>query len=159
MDSFNSVYTDLQVQYDEDAYILKELEIILAGYASNIDVEDTLMDLGERSGIEDIASFANVFKICYRKGGNIKDTIRSTHEILSDKMEMSEDIETVVTSSKMEQNLMLVMPIALIGMIKMISEDFAKNFVTPAGLIATTVGVVMFVAAYYIGKMVLDIKM
>ena len=29
--------------------------------------------------------------------GNIKDVIRSTHEILTDKMEIAEDIETVVT--------------------------------------------------------------
>lgn len=157
-DSFKTIYDDLKVQYEEDAYILKELEIIISGMANNIDVEDILEDFGRRSGIGDIESFANVFKICYRKGGNIKDTIRSTHEILSDKMEIAEDIETVVTGSKNEQNIMVIMPIILIGMIKFMSEDFANNFTTPTGIMSTTVAIGMFVASYFIGKSVLNIK-
>lgn len=157
-DSFHSVYEDLKVQYDEGAYILKELEVIISGMANNIDIEDILADFGARSGAEDIESFANVFKICYRKGGNIKDTIRNTHNILSEKMEISEDIETVVTANKTEQNIMLVMPIMLIAMIKFMSPDFAANFTSMAGIAATTVAVAMFVASYYIGKKVLNIK-
>ena len=158
VDSFRAVYEDLKIQYDESADILKELEIILSGMDNNVAIEDLLQDFGTRSGIEDIYSFANVFKICYRKGGNIKDTIRNTHAILSDKMEISEDIETIVTANKNEQNIMMVMPIGLVGMIKMLSADFAANFATPAGIIATTIGVGLFVASYYVGKMVLDIK-
>ena len=157
-DSFHSVYEDLKIQYDEGAYILKELEVIISGMANNIDIEDLLHDFGERSGAEDISSFANVFKICYRKGGNIKDTIRNTHAILSEKMEINEDIETIVTSNKTEQYIMMVMPIMLIAVIKLMSPDFAANFTTPAGIIATTIAIVMFVASYFIGRAILDIK-
>lgn len=157
-DSFVSVYEDLKVQYDSDAYILKELEVVISGIHNNIAIEDVLEDFGKRSDNDDILSFANVFKISYRKGGNIKDIIRNTHEILSDKMAIAEDIETLVTSNKMEQNIMIVMPIALIGVIKMMSPEFAANFVTPTGIISTTVSIVIFVVAYYIGKSVLNIK-
>lgn len=157
-DSFMSVYEDLKVQYDSDAYILKELEVVISGIHNNIAIEDVLEDFGKRSDNDDILSFANVFKISYRKGGNIKDIIRNTHEILSDKMAIAEDIETLVTSNKMEQNIMIVMPIALIGVIKMMSPEFAANFVTPTGIISTTVSIVIFVVAYFIGKSVLNIK-
>lgn len=157
-DSFLSVYEDLKIQYDEEAYILKELELVIAGIHNNIAIEDVLEDFGNRSANDDIKSFANVFKISYRKGGNIKDIIRNTHGILSDKMEIAEDIETLVTSNKMEQNIMIVMPIALIALIKMMSPEFAANFVTPSGIASTTVSVVIFVVAYFIGKSVLDIK-
>jgi tight adherence protein B len=74
-------------------------------------------------------------------------------------MEISEDIETLVTSTKMEQNIMLVMPIALISIIKMMSPEFAANFVTPTGIISTTISIVIFVVAYFIGTAVLEIKM
>ena len=158
VDSFHSVYDDLKVQYDEDAYILKELEIVLSGMANNIDIEELLADFGVRSGNDDIYSFANVFKICYRKGGNIKETIRSTHEILSDKMEISEEIETIVTSNKTEQNIMVMLPIALIGVIKLMSPDFADNFVTATGIISTTIAIILFVISYYVGRAVLNIK-
>lgn len=158
-DAFFSVYEDMKVQYDSDAYIIKELEILLSGIRNNVAPEIILGDFGKRSGIDDIKSFANVFKICYRKGGNIKDVIRNTHSILSDKMEIAEEIETIVTSTKTEQNIMLVMPIALIAIIKMMSPEFAANFVTPTGIISTTISIVIFVVAYFIGKSVLEIKM
>lgn len=157
-DSFFGVYEDLKIQYEEDAYILKELEVIISGIHNNVAIEDVLEDFGNRSGIDDIQSFANVFKISYRKGGNIKEIIRNTHNILNDKMEIAEDIETLVTSNKMEQNIMIFMPIALVGIIKMMSPEFAANFVTPTGIISTTVSIVIFVIAYFIGKTVLDIK-
>lgn len=158
VDSFHSAYEDLKIQYDEDAYILNELTIILSGMANNVDIEELLLDFGRRSGNDDIVSFANVFQICYRKGGNIKETIRATYEILSDKMEISQDIETVVTSSKMDQNIMLVMPVVLIGAIKMMSPDFAANFVTPSGILATTLAVGIFAGSYVFGKKILEIK-
>lgn len=157
-DAFLGVYEDLKIQYEDDAYILKELEVIISGIHNNIAIEDVLEDFGKRSDNDDIQSFANVFKISYRKGGNIKDIIRNTHNILSDKMEISDDIETLVTSNKMEQNIMILMPIALIGVIKMMSPEFAANFVTPTGIISTTVSIAIFVVAYFIGKSVLDIK-
>lgn len=157
-DSFISVYSDLKIQYDSDAFILKELEVIISGIHNNIAIEDVLDDFGKRSGNEDIKSFANVFRISYRKGGNIKDIIRNTQEILSDKMNIAEDIETLVASNKTEQNIMVVMPIILVGTIKLMSPEFAANFVTPAGLISTTVGLITFVIAYFVGKQILNIE-
>lgn len=157
-DSFSAVYEDLKIQYEADSYILKELEIILAGIRHNVPVEDILMDFGVRSGISDIDTFANVFNISYRKGGNIKDVIRNTHNIISEKIEITEDIETTVTSGKTDQKIMLVMPIALISIIKFMSPEFAENFATPTGIIATTIAIVCFVGAYFLGKTMLDIK-
>lgn len=157
-DSFAAVYEDLKIQYDSDAYIVKELEIILEGIRHNVPVEDIIMDFGDRSGIDDIKTFANVFNISYRKGGNIKDVIRNTHSIISEKIEIAEDIETTVTSGKMDQKIMLVMPIALISIIKFMSPEFAANFATPAGIASTTIAVVCFVGAYFLGKSMLDIK-
>lgn len=157
-DSFISVYDDLRIQYDSDAFIIKELEVIISGIQNNIALEDLLEDFGKRSDNDDILSFATVFKISYRKGGNIKDVIRNTHSILSEKMEISEDIETLVTANKTEQNIMIAMPILLIGIIKMMSPEFAANFTTPSGIISTTLAIIVFVVAYFIGKAVLNIS-
>ncbi len=157
-DSFINVYEDLKVQYDEDAYIIRELEVILESIRNNIDIEDALMDLGVRSGIDDIKSFANVFKLSYRKGGNIKDIIRNTHEIISEKMEIEEDIKSMVSSNKREQNMMTVMPVGIVGIIKLMSGDFGANFSTGIGVLSTTIGVVIFVISYFLGKSILDIK-
>ena len=159
VDSFHAVYDDMRIQFEEDAFIVKELEVILSGMANNFDVEDLMEDLGNRSGNDDIVSFANVFRISYRKGGNLKDTINATHSILSDKMEIKEEIETMVSASKMEQTVMLFMPVALIGIMKSMSPDFAANFASPAGVASTTIAIGLFIVSYFVGRKILNIKL
>ena len=159
VDSFHAVYDDMRIQFEEDAFIVKELEVILSGMANNFDVEDLMEDLGNRSGNDDIVSFANVFRISYRKGGNLKDTINTTHSILSDKMEIKEEIETMVSASKMEQTVMIFMPVGLIGIMKSMSPDFAANFATPAGIASTTIAIALFIVSYFVGRKILNIKL
>ena len=155
-DSFKAAYDDLNNQYEEGAFILNELKVINAGIANGVNAEDLLRDFGRRSGIPDIEDFANVFEISYRRGGSIKDVIRNTYEILSDKMQISEEIETMITGSKSELNLMLVLPLAMILLIKSSSPEFSANFVTPAGLASTTIALVFTAAAYLVGRKILD---
>ena len=158
LNSFSSVYDDLKNQYSEDDFIIKELEVILAGIQSNVNIEDMLKDFGKRSGISDIESFAGVFDVCYRKGGNIQDVVQSAHTIISKKMEIREDIETIVSGNKLDQKVMAVMPIGIIGIIKAMSPDFASNFVSPIGIISTTIAIILFVVSYFVGKKIMEIK-
>ena len=158
IDAFQNVYEDLKVQYGEEADIVYEISIILSGIRNNHTVEEMLKDFGWRSGVDDIMSFSQVFEICYRKGGNIKDIVRNTHSILSDKMRISEDIETQITAAKNENNIMIVMPVILIGMIKSMSPDFASNFASISGVIATLVSLGLFILSYIIGRKLMEIK-
>lgn len=157
-DSFRAARDDLGIIYSQDAAIIKELDVILNGIANNVDVEKSLLDFGVRSGVDDITSFANVFETCYRKGGNIKDVIKNTQQILTEKMEVEQEIQTIVTGSKNEQMIMTVLPIALVAIIKLMSPEFASNFTTPAGILSTTIAVILFVVAYCVGNVVLAIK-
>ena len=154
--------TDIYSQLTSDSYTVKDGDAV-DGIAYVIESYGLIVNktLLEKAGytVDDIKSFASVYEICYRKGGNLRDVINNTHSIISDKMEIMEEIETMVASNKMEQNLMIVMPVGLIGMIKMMSPDFGDNYATVSGVIATTLGVICFVASYYIGKKILDIKL
>lgn len=158
-DSFQGIYGDMKIQYGKNAYIVYEIQVILAGVNNNIPIEDLLMHFGRRSGVKDIENFAQVFSTAFRKGGNLKDIIQNTHEIIHDKMSIEMDIESVVASNKMEQNIMIVLPILLVGFIKMTSPEFASNFASGSGIVATTIAIGCFVAAYFIGQKILDIKL
>lgn len=159
IDSFRSVEQDLRLQYEENAYILYELQVIMTGIHNNIDIETLLNDFGRRSGVEDIESFANVFQICYRQGGNLKQVIRNTHSIINDKMEIESEIKTMVATNNMQQKIMIVVPIVLVALIKSMSPEFAANFATTTGILATTFAIVMFVVAYFVGKKILEIRL
>ena len=155
--AFMSAKTDLLVQYPENAFIVNEVNQIIDGFNNNIPIEEMLMNLGVRSGIKDISDFGKVFETAYRKGGSIKDIVRNTHEILSTKYQLEMEIQTKITSNKNEQNIMMVMPVVIVGMVKMMGGDFADNFTTPSGLLFTTIGIGLFILAYYIGQSILKI--
>lgn len=156
--AFIAAREDLLVQYQPDAFIVQEVDNIISGIKNNIDVGSMLINFGERSGIQDIRTFGRVFETAYSKGANLKDVVRNSHLILSNKCEIETEIETKVASSKNEQNIMIIMPIVLVAMLKMSGGDFAQNFTTPMGMVCTTIAIGAFVGAYFIGRKILKIE-
>lgn len=157
-DSLNAVYFDLQSQYSDEAYIVVEVQEILNGVNNNIPIETMLEDFGIRSGVDDIVNFANVFATCYRTGGDIKSIVRRTTEIISEKVMISSEIETTITSNKMQMNVMNVLPIVIILLMRLMSKDFANSFSTIIGVVGLTVSAGLTIAAYKVGQKIMDIK-
>jgi len=159
-DAFKSSYDDLKIQYTDEDFILIELTNILSGINNNINIEVLLVNFGERSGIDDILSFADVFDTCYRKGGNIKEVIKNTYDVINDKIEVAMEIDTVVTEKKTEHTVMTIMPVGLVTIMRVFGGgDTAKNFSSVMGIMANTIAIVIFVIAYFVGKKILDIKL
>ena len=84
--------------------------------------------------------------------------IQNANDIMRDKFDIQEDIETSMTSGKSELRMMMVMPVLMIGMFKGMSPDFGANFTTPAGIMSTTISLVIYGVAYFIGSKIMDIK-
>lgn len=156
--AFAAALEDMKLQYSEKDYIVQEMEEIISGTRQNIGIEVMLKDFAERSGNEDIMSFADVFEICYRKGGDMNFVIQRTNSVISDKMAVADEIETKLTSNKMQHNVMSLMPIALVAMLRFTNDSFATNFATLAGVAANTVAIGIFVGAYFYGNKIVEIK-
>lgn len=158
LNAFNSALIDLKMQYTESDYIIIELQEIIDCMGSNVNAEEAMHFFGERSGIEDIQTFADVFEICYRRGGDMKRIVRRTYDVISDKMAINDEIETKLTSNKMQHNTMSVMPIAVVALLRVTNASFAESFATVQGVLVNTVAIVIFVSAYKYGKKIIDIK-
>ena len=158
VDSISNAYNDLLMQYSADAYIVKEVNEMIVGINNNISIEDLIKDFGIRSGIQDVANFAIVFETAYRTGGNMKDIIRRTADIISEKTIISAEIETKLTSNKTQISVMNIVPVGIVLMLRLSSTDFAESFASPIGVIAMTIGVAIFVASYKIGQKIMDVK-
>ncbi|MBQ9766446.1 MAG: type II secretion system F family protein [Lachnospiraceae bacterium] len=156
--AFESAAADLSMQYNENEYIVLELNEIINGIKQNINVEVMLENFGIRSGNEDIVSFADVFSVCYRKGGDMNSVIHRTHSVISEKMAIADEIETKLTANKMQHNVMSIMPIVVVAMLKFTNDTFAKNFATVTGVLVNTVAIGIFIGAYVYGNKIVDIK-
>jgi len=157
-DSLLSAYNDLKTEFSEDAYIVAEVKEMIDGMQNNIAIEDMMAALGERSSIEDIKNFGVVFELCYRAGGNMKDIVRRTSDIISEKIEIESEIETALTSNKSQFSVMMIIPVGLVFMMRFMMTGFAESFATIPGIIAITISVGIFIGAYKLGNKIMDIK-
>ena len=108
--AFKRVYSDLKTLYGEDAEISGEFRMIGRGLNNNMVLETLLMDFGERSGIEDIKDFADIFGIAKRTGGNLKEIISDTADAISTKTEMRRELRILISEKQFEQRIMSVIP-------------------------------------------------
>lgn len=157
-ESLVSACGDLKVEYSEKAYIVEEVKEIIHGMQNNIPIEDMMKSFGERSNIDDIRNFGTVFEICYRAGGNMKDIVRKTNHIISEKIEIANEIETALASNKAQFSAMMVIPVVLMLMFRTMSSSFAAGFATLPGILAITVAIGLFFTAYKLGQKIMDIK-
>ena len=68
-----------------------------------------------------------MFETAYRKGGNIKEIIQNTQQIIVDKMEIENEIETMVSANQMEQKIMMIMPVMIVGTVSYTHLDVYKR--------------------------------
>lgn len=154
--AFADAYGDMVQIYGKEADIAKELEIILMGINSNINVERLLMDFADRSEQEDISSFADVFEVSIRQGANIKDIISATRDIINDKIEIELEIGTMLAGNKNELNIMMIMPLIIIVSMEGLGNGMTEN--SWLNVVIKLIALGIFAGAYMIGKKLTDIK-
>lgn len=112
--AFRESLPDMRRLYGDKAYICQEIELINRGLVINITLEELLDDLGKRSGAEEIIEFAEVISIAKRSGGSIPEIIRSSAQLIRQKVEAEEEIRTAVSAKRLEQRIMGAMPFAIV---------------------------------------------
>lgn len=158
--AFKESYRDLEIIYtNPETPIMKELQHMIRCLEMNETVENVVGEFAERTHIEDIMNFADVIKISKRSGGNLVEVIRSTSNVLGDKIETKMDIETTISGKKFESRVLCCMPIAMVAILTATSYDYMeKVFTTFIGHTVMTISIAMFVAAFFIGEKIMDIE-
>ena len=155
-DAFLGAHMEMIAQFGESAEIVDELHIIKSGIASNVNMEVLLQDFAQRSHDENVQNFADVFSVANRRGGNIRQIIFETKNVISEKIMVEQDIQTVISGKKNELNIMMVLPLIVVNQTKAMqgnaSADIAFN------LLVKLVAFSMFIIAYIIGRKMMKIE-
>ena len=88
----------------------------------------------------------------------MQSAIYRTHSVITEKIAISDEIETKLTSNKMQHNVMSLMPIALVAMLRATNDSFAESFTSPAGVVVNTIAIGIFIGAYKYGLKIVNIK-
>lgn len=157
--SFLKSGREIELIYGEESDIQKEVTRMGRLLKNNVNLEEILMDLGNRSGIDDIQNFAITFSTAKRSGGNFKEMIEDICEIISAKVETEVEIETVIAGKVMEQRIMSVVPFAIIVYISISSPGYFDSlYHNSLGVIVMTIGLVIYLFSLYIANRITNIK-
>ena len=139
--------------------VLQEFRRIRVGILLNRTMEELLSDLAQRSGVEDIEIFSEVFETARRTGGDLIAIIRSTTASVSQKEETRQEIEICLSAKKMEQNIMSLIPCLLIAYVGLASPGFLDvMYQNPAGIAVMSICLGVYVFAFLMGRKIVAIE-
>jgi tight adherence protein B len=158
--SLKDVLRDLHVIYpDPQTYIITEVELIVKKLEMNETVEAALSDLAKRSHLQDLENFVDVLHTSKRAGGNILEVIKNTSNIISDKIEIRQEIDVILSQRKFEHKILNILPVIMILLLTVSAEDYMKPVFTELpGRIAMTFSLALLAIAYFISRRIMDIK-
>lgn len=158
--SLQSAREDLSIIYPHDSDIIIELDLIIGKFNNAVPLSESFQDLAERSGLEDIAGFATIYKTIEGKSGRANEIVRETQQIIADKMEIEMEIDTLMTAAKTEVNIMLLMPLIILAIISYTGAGFMDAiYTTGAGRVVATAGFAIFILSYILAQMYSNVKL
>ncbi len=155
--AFMESRADMELLYGKDSMIYWELEQIRRGLVINITLEEQLFALAERSGGEEIRQFATVFSIAKRSGGDLSEIIRNSSELIGQRLDARQEIRTRLSGRQMEQNVMRLIPFAVLGYISITYPGyFDMLYHNWKGTAIMTGCFVFYLIAYVMGEKILQ---
>lgn len=100
----------LEHLYGAKSNIVSECRLMLFQMSNGYSMERAFEEFGERSKVEEIRQFAEVFLIAKRTGGEIGKVIRQTCGVLQDKLELKRELRTAIAAKEMEFHIMCFIP-------------------------------------------------
>lgn len=143
----------MESMYGSHGLITTELKVLTRRLRSNESLEKILSDLAERSGIEDIEDFANVFAAAKRSGGDFTRIIRKATDSIGDKMDIRRDIRTSINSRRYENRIMEMVPFGIIIYLNITSAGFLSSlYGNVPGMIIMTVSLVLYLIGFFMAE-------
>jgi tight adherence protein B len=157
--ALEEAYKDLSRIYSDKAMIMQEFTYMINQVNMNIPIEKALEDFGSRSCIEDIQSFSDVFYTAKRTGGDLISIIKTAVGIISDKIEVKREINTLIAAKRLEASIMKTIPVLILIYLFLSSPGFLDplyhNFF---GIIVMSVFLFLYLGAYLIIDKIIAIE-
>lgn len=150
---------DMERLYPPDADIVREFRYMDGQRRISVPVEELFLNLGERTGIEDIENFASVFSAAKRSGGDMDKVIQTSARMIGDRIDVKKEIEATLAAKKTEQMIMSLMPAGIILYLQLTSPGFLQVLYGNAfGVCAMTACLGIYILSYWLGKKIVDIE-
>ncbi len=148
---------ELKLYYGKED-ILVEFMHIQNQIRNNQSIEQSFNTFASRSHSEDILEFAHLFVVAKKSGGNMSKIIQNTADLIREKMEVKQEIKTIMSGKVFELKVMNLVPIGIIFYISISSPGFFEPlYHSVLGVIIMTSCLIVYGLAFLLGKKILAI--
>ncbi|NDI35582.1 pilus assembly protein TadB [Chengkuizengella sediminis] len=155
------VYTleDLRTIYpNENTYIIQEFKMMNVQIRNGSTVENVFQNFSDRTKIEDITNFVEVFKICKRTGGNLVEVIRTTTNMIRDKIEIGQEINVLISNKKFETRVLNIIPFIFIVFLRYSSPEYMSPLYQGKGVIVMFIALILLILSFVISQKFMKIQ-
>lgn len=157
--AIRETYKELAHVYGEDSGICKEVMIMISQLKINVPTEKVIREFAKRTQLDEANTFSQTFSIAKKRGGSIAQVIKNITDTIVLKETVTEDIEVAISEKKLEQKIMSIIPLALVGYISFASPGFLDiMYETWMGRGIMSVCLVVYMVAFVWSKKISEIE-
>ncbi|CAH1196537.1 hypothetical protein PAECIP111891_00890 [Paenibacillus allorhizoplanae] len=157
--AFREAWEDLKLLYPDPAcLIVVEFGLICRKVENGEPIEAALKHFADRSHLEDILSFSDVFLTCKRTGGNLVEVMKRTATVIAEKLDITQEISVMVAQKRFESRVLVVAPVLIVAVLAFSSPDYMVPLYRGSGILIMTVCLSLLGACYVLTQKIMNIK-
>ncbi len=157
--AFQDAAEELAFLYGPEERITCEFQRVSARTRMNVPLEQAVRELADRCSLPDIRTFSEVFSAARRTGGELGRVILDTVQTIAGRLEVREEIDTMLRGKQYEQKVMRAVPPLLLIYMDLTSPGFfAVLYGTFLGRGIMTGCLAVYLTALWLAEKISDIR-
>ena len=157
--AFIASVRDLEEQYGKEGMITREFSYLASQLKMNRTVEALLSSFAKRSGLDEVENFAVIFTVSKRSRGERASVVHHVVHVISDRIQVREEILTMTAEKQFEQRIMNLMPYLIVLYVDLSSPGFfSQMYETAVGRVVMTGCLVVYLLAWRVSGKILQIE-
>ena len=157
--SITEALVDLRCIYKENDLIIQQFQQMEKKIRLNATIEEAFFEFANQSGIDDVLNFAWILFTAKRTGGDLLKITRNTSSMISERIEVNREIQTVITGKQLESKIMSLVPGGIIVYLKVGCAGFLDPlYGNVPGIMVMSVVLIFYFLAYQLSNEIIKIQ-
>lgn len=155
LESKNGFYKDV----GEGHPVVPGLEQVYRNLQLHIPVEACMYQFAEETKIEALEDFAVMFEIGRKQGGRMSGILERTIQQISDRIELRQEIYTMIAAKKMEQRIMCITPFCILFFVGRASGGyFEPLYHNVQGIVIMSISMLVYLFSVWWGERMTEVS-
>lgn len=157
--AFRDAAEELAFLYGAEERITCEFKRVTVQTEMNVPLEQAVRELADRCRLSDIRTFSEVFSAARRTGGELGKVILDTVQTIAGRLEVREEIDTMLRGKQYEQKIMRAVPLLILIYMDLTSPGFfSVLYGSLLGRAIMTGCLAVYLAALYLAEKISNIQ-